>query len=177
MPHEEWLPVVGYEGLYEVSSLGNIRSLDRYCLGRDGRSELHRGKVLSACPGKRGYVVVALRGYGHIRRRSAHSIVAEAFLGRRPKGCDVLHLNGIRTDNRVENLRYGSRAENLHQTYEYGGKAGPGKLSTDDVQSIRKMLRQGASPRAIADEYGVNNAAVYHIRNKTTFGWLREEDT
>lgn len=176
MPAEVWRPVAGYEGVYEVSSLGRVRSLDRVCVGRDGRSELHRGKVLCTNPGRRGYVTVSLRKGGpKTKKAPVHSIVAAAFLGERPSGHDVMHLNGIRTDNRVENLKYGSREENLHQTYDYGGKAGPGKLSIENVHDIRKRLRQGQSPTAIAKVYGVNSAAIYHIKNRTTFKWLPEE--
>ena len=176
MPREEWLPVAGYEGLYEVSSLGNIRSLDRYCLGKDGRAELHHGKVLYNTPGKRGYVTVHLRdALGRCRRRSAHSVVAEAFLGARPAGHDILHLNGRRTDNRVANLRYGSRAENLHQTYEYGGRAGPGKLDAKDVKDIRKLVDDNVSDVEIARLYGVHRSAIYRIRKGINFKWLREE--
>lgn len=176
MPHEEWRPVVGYEGLYEVSDLGNVRSLDRYCLGKDGRAELHHGKVLSNTPGKWGYVIVHLRdGLGHGRRRSAHSVVAEAFLGARPAGHDILHLNGRRADNRVANLRYGSRAENLHQTYEYGGRAGRGKLDVKDVKDIRNLVDDNVSDAEIARLYGVHRSAIYRIRKGINFRWLREE--
>jgi len=171
----EWKPVPGFEDFYEVSNTGDVRSLDRKCLGVDGRSEFHLGKVLHPWASKRGgYLCVTLSGK---QRRTVHSIVAEAFLGPRPEKSDVLHLDGNRVNNCASNLRYGTRKENLNQTYEYGGKQARGELSASDVQQIRFLLRSGVSPRVIAEQYEVNNAAIYHIRNGTTFKWLPGEVT
>lgn len=178
MPNEIWKPVVGFEGLYEVSNLGNVRSLDRYCKGRDGRSELHRGCVLTKQTTWNGYHDVSLsnRSAGIKRKhRPVHALVAEAFLGPRPEKHDILHLDGDRTNNRADNLRYGTRAENLHQTYEYGGSAGRGKLNKQEAIEIIRRLDRGEHPIALAKEFGVNNADMYHIRSGKTFAWLREE--
>lgn len=172
---EEWRPIPGYEESYEVSNLGRIRSLDRYCLGKDGRSEFHAGKILTCGPGKYGYAVVGLRDGEKKHTRTVHSIVAEVFLGPRPPRRDVMHLNGNRLDNRACNLRYGTRAENLHQTYEYGGRAANGKLTKEQAIEVRRRMDRGESPIDLAKEFGVNSAAMYHIRNRTTFKWLPEE--
>lgn len=172
---EEWRPVPGYEGLYEVSDLGRVRSLDRHCLGRGGRSEFHAGKILRCGPGKRGYAVVGLRDGEKTHTRAVHTIVAAVFLGPRPAKHDIMHLNGDRLDNRVANLRYGTRAENLHQTYEYGGTAGPGKLTREQALDAMQRMDCGESPLTLALEYGVDSAAMYHIHNRTSFKWLREE--
>ena len=175
---EIWKPVTGFEGLYEVSNLGNVRSLDRYCLGRDGRSELHRGRVLAKQLTWNGYcdVILSNRSAGIKRKhRPVHALVAEAFLGPRRAGCDVMHLDGDRTNNHAENLRYGPRAENLHQTYDYGGTAGPGKLKKHEALEVIQRLERGEHPCDLAREFGVNNAAIYHIKNGTAFTWLRKE--
>lgn len=173
---EIWKPIPGYEGAYEVSDLGRVRSLDRECLGKDGRSEFHPGKILTPYAQKRGgYMDVSLRNGSSRKHRTVHSLVMEAFVGQRPEKCDVMHLNGDRTDNRLTNLQYGTRQENLNQTYEYGGKQAGGKLSILDVRLIRDRLRNGESPRAIARDFCVDNAAIYHIKNGTTFKWLQEE--
>lgn len=175
MSSEKWLPVAGYEGSYEVSDQGRVRSLDRRLLGKDGRTEFHAGKVLIASRTARGYCEVSLRAENSRKHRTIHSLVAETFLGPRPAGNDVMHINGDRTDNRLQNLRYGTRKENLNQTYEYGGRQGPGKLTKDEVSEIRQRLEKGEKPTDLAKEYGVHSAAIYHIRNGTTFKWLREE--
>jgi hypothetical protein len=86
-----------------------------------------------------------------------------------------MHLDGNRTNNSADNLRYGTRAENLHQTYEYGGKACRGKLSKQEAVEVIRRLENGEHPIDLAKEFGVNNANMYHIKNGTTFAWLREE--
>ena len=173
---EIWKPVPSYEGKYEVSDQGRVRSLDRQCVGKDNRSEFHPGKILNPSKVIRGgYLDVSLRDGEKRTHRTVHSLVAEVFIGERPHGYDVMHLNGDRTDNRVENLRYGTRKENLNQTYEYGGKQANGKLSIEDVQEIRRRIKTGERVATIADAYGVNSAAIYHIKNGTTFKWLPEE--
>lgn len=171
---EIWKPVVGYEGRYEVSNLGRIRSLDRYCLGKDGREELHKGKILRPWVSLRGqylYVTLSCK-----KKKTVHSVVAEAFLGRRPDGYDILHLDGNRQNNSINNLRYGTRKENLNQTYEYGGRQAAGKLTKQDAIAILRRLAAGEKPTCLANEYRVNRAAIYHIKNRTTFKWLSDEE-
>ena len=172
---EVWKPIPGYEGLYEVSDQGRVRSLDRCCLGKDGRNEFHSGRILKPWMSTGGYQTVGLRIDGLTKRITVHRLVASTFLGPKPTGMDVMHLDGNRQNNAAENLRYGTRKENLNQTYEYGGKQASGKLSINDVRSIRKRLRQGESPIDLSKEFGVHSAAIYHIRNGTTFKWLPEE--
>ena len=178
MPTEVWRPVIGYEGLYEVSNLGKVRSFDRMCPGPAGTSERHNGRLLKSSKRIRGGCLeVQLMREGIRKHRTVHSLVAEAFLGPRPVGDDVMHTDGNRQNNCLENLRYGTRKENLNQTYDYGGKQGPGKLTKADALDIMRRLRKGEHPIDLAKEYGVNSAAVYHIRNGTTFKWLREEES
>ena len=176
MPNEIWKPVPGYEGLYEVSDRGQVRSLDRMCPGRDGRSELHRGKVLRPQKLKNGYLEVKLRKDGASKHGLIHHLVAAAFLGARPSGHDVLHRDGRRQNNAVENLSYGTRAENLHSTYAYGGRQASGKLSLRDVSEIRQRISAGEGDRTIVECFGVHPAAIYHIRVGKTFAWFKEED-
>jgi hypothetical protein len=86
-----------------------------------------------------------------------------------------MHLDGDRQNNALENLRYGTRKENLNQTYEYGGRQANGKLTKEDALDIKRRLKNGEHPLDLAKEFGVHSAAIYHIRNGTTFKWLTEE--
>lgn len=81
-----------------------------------------KGKVLR--PGRNGsdHVTVAL---GKGNSRQVHQLVIEAFIGPRPAGCEVLHLNHCPDDNRLENLRYGTRSENMKMDYEVGARRRP----------------------------------------------------
>lgn len=170
---ERWLPIPGYLGLYEVSDLGRVRSLDRLCLGKDGREEVHRGQVLSPQGLKNGYLEVYLCRGAKREHRTIHSLVAEAFLGPRPKGHDILHFDGNRKNNCYTNLGYDTRAENLHSTYLYGGKQANGKLSLSDVDDIRDRLAAGESGYRIAKDYNVHPTAIYHIRDGKSFAWYK----
>ena len=171
---EEWRDIPSAPG-YQASSLGKVRTKDRMVLGRDGRSELHRGRVLKPQRMKNGYLEVYVCNGKKRKHRTVHSLVAEAFLGAKPEGLDVMHGNGDRSDNRAENLSYGSRSENLRSTYSYGGKQANGKLSLEDVDDIRLRLLRGQSCPEIAREYGVNPSAIYHIRDGKSFAWYTKE--
>lgn len=115
-PSEEWRPVVGYEAAYEVSSLGRVRSLDRRVGAGGGRTRLSGGRVLSPYAGDH-YVKVRLKVDGAGSTKNVHSLVAAAFLGPRPDGTEVCHINGDGHDNRASNLRYDThRANSLDRT-------------------------------------------------------------
>ena len=106
MAPEIWKPVVGHPG-YEVSDLGEVRSLPRT---RNGRR--YRGRRL--CPFKDGKSYPAINlSHGPLRvRRTVHSLVADAFIGPRPTGLETRHLDGTRINSSLNNLAYGTRAEN-----------------------------------------------------------------
>ena len=106
---EEWRAVVGYEGAYEVSNLGGVRSLAR--LSTAGR-RVH-GKELYPSAAASGHLYVTLRKDGNKRKVGTHVLVLEAFVGPRPDGMDACHWNDNPADNAVHNLRWGTRSENI----------------------------------------------------------------
>ncbi|WP_414021392.1 NUMOD4 motif-containing HNH endonuclease [Microbacterium aurugineum] len=107
---ERWCPVPGYEGLYEVSDQGRVRSLDR--IGLAGQRLTGR-TLRPQRNSKSGHVVVALYRDGRKSFRKVHQVVAEAFIGPRPLGALTRHLNDVADDNRAVNLAYGTHADNL----------------------------------------------------------------
>lgn len=119
MEQEIWKPVVGWEGFYEVSNLGNIRSLDRKVGMRTYGKETFKvvkGKMLTQQYDKDGYKVVHLRDTFNGRNRllKMHRIVAEAFIIN-PDNYDCIdHINGTRADNRAENLRWCTNQQNIN---------------------------------------------------------------
>ncbi len=114
---EEWRSVVGYEGIYEVSSKGRVRSLDR--MVHNGRA-LHpkAGQLLSAYRGN--YSKVRLKRGDGGRTWNVHTLVALAFLGLCPEGMEVCHNNGDPHDNRLSNLRYDTHVANSLDRREHG---------------------------------------------------------
>ena len=126
--HEEWRPVVGYEGLYEVSDLGRVRSLDRV-VQRNGFPMELRGVELRQLAAKRGgYPTVNLSRLGVERVHHVHILMLSAFIGPRPPGdTHGRHLNDISSDNRLANLAWGTRADNQQDMVRNGNHANANK--------------------------------------------------
>ena len=106
MIEEIWRPVVGYEGLYEVSSYGKVRSLDRYVIDSLENKRFYKGKVLS--PGIRpdGYLFVILSCNGKSKTINVHRLVAQAFIPNFDNLPMVNHKNEDKSNNRVDNLEW-----------------------------------------------------------------------
>jgi len=118
MEKEIWKPIVGYEGLYEVSNMGNIRSVTRTVLqpNKNGIPIAYntlKGKPMKLSKDRYGYLYCTLSKNGKRTQHTAHRMVAEAFLEcEEPSKYCVDHINTVRTDNRVANLRFVSIKEN-----------------------------------------------------------------
>jgi len=109
---EKWLPVIGYEGYYEVSNRGRVRSLPRDINMKNGVTRRLSGTVLLSAPSPRGYLAVHLNQGGRGKTTAIHSMVALAFVPNPDAKPFVCHRNDIKTDNRAENLYWGTRVEN-----------------------------------------------------------------
>lgn len=101
--NEIWKDILGYEGLYQVSNLGRVRSLDRTVKYENGLSKFRKGKLIKQQLSKWGYCQCPLNNKG-MKLKSVHRLVYEAFNGPIPKGMQINHINEIKTDNRLENL-------------------------------------------------------------------------
>lgn len=109
---ERWLAIPGYEGRYEVSDLGRVRSVDRLHTCKSGEVRRYKGKLLKLTPAKdSGYVRVAL-GNGS-DKPTVHTLVLRAFVGPPPEGMEGCHENDIKHDNRLVNLRWDTRLANI----------------------------------------------------------------
>lgn len=122
-PDEEWRPVVGYEGWYEVSNLGRVRGLTRWVSAKDGGRQLVRGRVKRLFNNPRGNVIVLLHRNGQQRCCVVSRLVAASFIGPCPIDMEVCHNNGDHTDNRPENLRYDTHRENIVDQVRHGTHA------------------------------------------------------
>lgn len=113
---ERWLPVAGYEGIYEVSSHGRVRSLRRL----DPAGRRVGGRELTIVHLPTGHQRVKLSKDGRSVHAALHRLVLAAFAGPPPDGCEALHNDGNPANNRVENLRWGTRSENLRDSVRHG---------------------------------------------------------
>lgn len=119
MPNcEEWRSVAGFEGAYEVSDLGRVRSVSRVVMRANGAPQTVRGRVLKTPQGTDGYPCIRLGAQGVTRK--VHVMVAEAFLGPRPEGLQVCHRDGDRLNPRLQNLRYDTPSANMRDMVRHG---------------------------------------------------------
>lgn len=141
-----WRPVVGFEGLYEVSDTGLVRRL----AGPDAIGRPRKGRVLKQVV-DRGYRRVSLCRNCRPTNISVHKVVAEAFIGPRPSVDHVVnHRDGVKSNNGVTNLEYVTRSENDRHAVRMGLKAqgeghGMVKLRDTQVQAIRREYANGLS--------------------------------
>jgi hypothetical protein len=180
MNQEIWKPVVGHEGAYEVSNLGQVRSLDRLVPHRRKTGTFMRkrkGQMLR--PGRKacGHVSVAV---GKGNSVSVHVLVLEAFVGPRPDGQEACHQNDVPDDNRLENLSWGTRSKNLLDAVRNGKKAVGeeaynAKLKSKDIPIIRARLMT-ESYEEIAKDFGVCASAIGAIKTKKTWKSVTGED-
>lgn len=172
---ETWKDIPGYEGRYQASTFGRIRSLDQIVFGRNWytgkpfQRKIH-GRILK--PGrsnKDGHLSVVL---GHGAAGSpVHQLIMRTFIGPPPIGKEVLHNNGDPSDNRLENLRYGTRTENILDVYRQGKVWR--KLSPEDVQQIRFGLYCGLSESELAQMYKISIWEISCIKRGKSFSWLK----
>lgn len=119
---EQWKPVLGWEGAYEVSNMGRVRSLDRTIAQRDGTSRFFFGRILSQA-NMNGYRTVGLHMSGSETRRTVHRMVLESFVGKRPAGMQACHYDGDRANNKLSNLRWDTIEGNVRDKFRHGTNA------------------------------------------------------
>lgn len=113
MTEEIWKDIEGYENLYQVSNMGRVRSLDRWVSTVDGKKQLYKSKILTSQYNEHGYNQICLSKNGTTKTHKLHRLIAKAFLPNPENKPCIDHINTIRTDNRVENLRWCTHSENL----------------------------------------------------------------
>jgi hypothetical protein len=178
MDSEQWKPVVGFDGFYEVSDLGRVRSVDRVSTQRESHGLMVTRRLTGRLLRQKtrrdnGYCEVTLKAIGlGIKSRVClvHRLVLEAFVGPCPSGQQARHFPDRNcTNNRLANLAWGTPLENqadriIHGTTVNGEKSHLSKLSAIAVQEIRKRLANGDRIRDVAREYKMNEATIGHIK-------------
>ncbi|WP_422383255.1 NUMOD4 domain-containing protein [Roseibium album] len=167
MMAEAWKDIPGWEGVYQISSFGRVRSLNRKVPAKDGTSRYYKGKVLSCGAGKNGYPVVVLYRSDKRETHTVHRLVAQHFIGPCPLGWQVAHNDGNRGNARLDNLRYDTVAGNasdkvMHGTQTCGEHVPGSKLSEQDVREIRENS-EGLSQRELSHRYDISQTVVSNI--------------
>ena len=143
---EEWRDVIGYEGLYQVSSFGRIRSIDRTTLRVNGTKARFKGVNRKLSETKEGYNTLSLQKNSKPRTNLAHRLVAQAFIPNLSNKATVNHIDGNKKNNHVSNLEWATQKENVIHSFNAGlvgcrkgENAHNIKLSKQDVLMIRDM--------------------------------------
>lgn len=177
MEKEQWRPVPGFEGTYAVSNRGRVRSEARTV----GARRLRRQILRASYPRRTRYAQLTLCIGNRKTCAKVHTLVAAAFLGPRPPGMDIDHIDANPRNNSASNLEYVTRAENERRAMPFrprgerhgratkphrtarGERHGNAKLTADDVRHIRALL--GAMPQKdIAEMYGLGCSHITRIK-------------
>lgn len=159
--NEIWEPIANTDNVYWVSSLGRVRSIDRIISYSDGRKELKEGSEIIGSVTRNGYRIVGLTVNKIRKYYTVHRLVAEAFIPNPENKPQINHKNGIRTDNRVENLEFCTQSENMKHSYRVLSRKHPrpnlGKFGKDNPLS--KIVLQIKDGKVIAEFYGMKEAS------------------
>ena len=163
---ENYKPIIGYEGLYEISDLGNVRSLDRTIVTKDGVTKTYKGKALRTKP--LPYCRVGLSKENVCKTYSIHTLVLLAFVGPAPADKPYgRHLDDDPSNNRLDNLVWGTPQENSDDAVVSGAHGK--KLTPEIVKFIRHLSDRGLSQSFIGELYSIQGSSVSHILTGRTW--------
>lgn len=157
---ELWKPISNYEN-YEVSNYGRVINV------KNGKQKVLKSQLI-----KSGYEIVGLSVNSKSISKTVHRLVADAFIINKDNKPQVNHINGIKTDNRVENLEWNTISENTKHAFNVLGIVTNGiksrKIPIDKVNDIKKLYSLGHTQKEIAKMYEVHQSTIsYLINNKT----------
>ena len=188
---EIWKDIKGYENGYQVSNYGNVRSLDRETINKNGTIKRYKGKILSLGQNKNGYKFCCLHKSLNRKIGKVHQLVARAFVDNNEDKPEVNHLDGNKANNNAENLQWCTRSENIKHAYDTGlnyvsdrqkrltslanrgEKCSKSKLTEFDVQVIRDAWATGAfTQKYLSDKFFVGQDQISRIVNYKRWAWL-----
>lgn len=173
MQKEIWKPVNNYEGLYEVSNFGRVKSLPKeWTAGWNGIKRRHEGFLLKPHRGRDGYLSVSLSKDGKIKHCSVHRLVLLSFVGTSDLDCN--HKDGDKENNCLGNLEYCTTRENIRHAYKMGLKNNRGekgsaaKLTNAIVKNIREN-KFNLTKKEFAACYNVSISTIKMILSNKTW--------
>ena len=169
---EMWKDVINYYGKYIISSNGVIKSVAR-------KNRLN-DKIKKQRKDKDGYMIVNLHSDGKTKTLKVHRLLAEAFIYNPLNKPQVNHINGIKNDNRLQNIEWATQSENMQHSYDngltkasVGEKNGNSKLTTKDVEDMKK-LRKFMTYQELANVFSVSICQAHRIINNKRWKHVKE---
>ena len=161
---EVWRDIEGYEGLYQVSDQGRVKSLERITIKKDGRRFTVKERVLKPCDNGRGYLYISLSdGTGEHKRHYIHRLVGEAFVPNPLEVEDVNHKDENPSNNHASNLEWVTHKENLN----YGTRQERARKAIVEAQgrAVRQLSRDGELVAEYESLSAAGNATGTHVPN------------
>lgn len=166
---EFWKPIDGFENIYEISNIGNVKSLER-SISDHGGFRLVRERILRPGKNRRGYTTVLLNSYGKSHTRYVHRLVIQAFIPNLENKRTVNHKDGIKSNNKIDNLEWATDSENIKHAFVLGLKGGlsdigennhNSKLTNKQVCEIRnRYIFRKVTYKYLADIYKVSISTI-----------------
>ena len=181
MMDEIWLPVNGYEGSYEVSNLGRVRTVEKNIVDINGKHLQIKSKILKSRLSDFGYPRVLLCE----KRKVVHRLVAIAFIPNPENKAEVNHVDGCKTNNVVTNLEWVTREENMTHAFKTGlNRARKGnenrfaKLTPELIKEASDLKQAGIPLAVTARRFGVSKSSLCRAVKGTSWNhllsWLRQ---
>lgn len=176
MENQEWKPVLGFEEFYEVNRLGVVRTIAGNRLRKNGAFYPVKAKIKVARRTKIGYVQVALVANNITFNTYLHRIIAEAFIDK-PEGCNIVnHKNGIKDDNRIENLEWTTSSLNNIHALDNKLRSTRKATTAEFVNSVIHERSKGKTIASIANGFGVKKHVIQGIASGKTYRRLHEDE-
>lgn len=156
MEQEVWKDIPEYEGNYKASSLGRVMACEKIVKGRWGNNAKKQSKIIKQVLGKNGYLHLNLYKNRKAKTFDVHIIIANTFLTKKNNNDDVNHKNGNKTDNRVENLEFITRSENLIHRYKKLKQPAVGSKKIICVETKKEYETETAA----SNEFGVSKTSI-----------------
>lgn len=177
-PIEEiWKPVKDYEGLYEVSWFGRVRSIDRSMINKRGNKQFFKGRIRTLFISDNGYLRVRLSKNGIVKYHPVHRLVLQSFKIK-PDGKDYCnHRDGNKTNNYTSNLEWCTLSENSIHAYKEGLASNKGERHSQSVLSDKEVIDirtnyKGVDAKEIAKKYNVKIYTIHSILSRRTYKHL-----
>ena len=175
MKNEEWRDVVGYEGLYQVSSEGHVKSLERTYIDKIGRERYVKERILKPVLTHYGYLRIDLCASGKRKMFSVHRLVCQAFHENPENKLDVNHINENKTDNRACNLEWSTRIENNNHGTRNARIAETKSKPVGQCTLDGELIKVWPSPHEAERRAGFDHSAISKVANgkrKTAYGFI-----
>ena len=174
MKNEEWRDVADYEGLYQVSSEGRVKSLERTFIDKSGRKQTVKERILKPGMDKGGYLRIDLCASGKSRMFSVHRLVCQAFHDNPENKLDVNHINENKTDNRACNLEWSTRKKNCNHGTRNVRMAETKSKQVGQYTLNGELIKVWSSATEAERRAGFDHSAISKVaigKRKTAYGF------